>query len=80
MIGPIYEEVKTWSEPVCIAILPDHFTPVELRIHVGEPVPFIIWYPGIVPDEVERYDEISCVTGGYGLLRLRQFMEVLMQY
>ena len=63
-----------------IAILPDHFTPVELRIHVGEPVPFIIWYPGIVPDEVERYDEISCVTGGYGLLRLRQFMEVLMQY
>lgn len=80
MIGPIYEEVKTWSEPVCIAILPDHFTPVELRIHIGEPVPFIIWYPGIVPDEVERYDEVSCVTGGYGLLRLHQFMEVLMQY
>lgn len=79
MVGPIYEEVKTWAEPVCIAVLPDHFTPVELRIHVGEPVPFIIWYPGIVPDDVEKYDEISCVTGSYGLLRLRQFMEVLMQ-
>lgn len=79
MVGPIYEEVKTWAEPVCIAVLPDHFTPVELRIHVGEPVPFIIWYPGIVPDDVEKYDEVSCVTGSYGLLRLRQFMEVLMQ-
>lgn len=78
MIGPIYEEVKNWEEPVCIAVLPDHFTPVEQRIHVGEPVPFIIWHPGITPDDTQVYDEISCVTGSYGLLRLRQFMEALM--
>ena len=79
MIGPIYEEVKDWAEPVCIAVLPDHFTPVEQRIHVGEPVPFIIWHPGIIPDETQVYDEISCVTGGYGLIRLNQFMKLLMQ-
>lgn len=79
MIGPIYEEVKNWEEPVCIAVLPDHFTPVEQRIHVGEPVPFIIWHPGITPDDTQVYDEISCVTGSYGLLRLRQFMEALME-
>lgn len=78
MVGPIYEEVKTWQEPVCIAILPDHFTPVEQRIHVGEPVPFIIWHPGIQPDDTQVYDEVSCVTGSYGLLRLRQFMDTLM--
>ena len=79
MIGPIYEEVKNWEEPVCIAVLPDHFTPVEQRIHVGEPVPFIIWHPGITPDDTQVYDEISCVSGSYGLLRLRQFMEKLME-
>ena len=67
MIGPIYEEVKTWDEPVCIAILPDHFTPVELRVHVGEPVPFIIYYPGIEPDDTQVYDEVSCVTGSSGI-------------
>lgn len=77
MIGPIYEETKTWEEPVCIAILPDHFTPVEKRIHVGEPVPFIIYYPGIEPDTVQSYDEETCVTGGYGLLKLQQFMKTL---
>ena len=80
MIGPIYEEVKTWDEPVCIAILPDHFTPVELRVHVGEPVPFIIYYPGIEPDDTQVYDEVSCVTGSYGILKLKEFMQTIMKY
>lgn len=78
IVKPIYEEVKTWDEPVCIAVLPDHPTPVEMRIHVNEPVPFLIWYPGIEADDVERYDEVSCVSGCYGLLRLQQFMQKLM--
>ncbi len=79
IVGPVYEEVKTWQEPVCIAILPDHPTPVEIRTHVSEPVPFIIWHPGITPDEVTQYDEVSCVQGAYGLLRLQQFMKELMK-
>lgn len=80
IVRPIYEEVSTWKdEPVCIAILPDHPTPVELRTHVDEPVPFIIWYPGITPDSVETYDEISCVSGSYGMLRLEEFMNKFME-
>jgi hypothetical protein len=66
------------QEPVCIAIRPDHPTPVELRIHVNEPVPFLIYYKGIEPDEVQQYDEVSCVSGGYGLLRLQEFMQTFM--
>lgn len=80
MIGPIYEETKTWDEPVCIAILPDHFTPVEMRVHVGEPVPFIIYYPGIEPDDTQVYDEVSCVTGSYGILKLQEFMQTIMKF
>lgn len=80
IVRPIYEEVSTWKdEPVCIAILPDHPTPVELRTHVDEPVPFIIWYPGITPDSVETYDEVSCVSGSYGMLRLEEFMNKFME-
>lgn len=80
IVRPIYEEVSTWKDnPVCIAILPDHPTPVELRTHVDEPVPFIIWYPGITPDSVETYDEVSCVSGSYGMLRLEEFMNKFME-
>ena len=79
LITPIYKEVETWDEPVCIAVLPDHLTPVEQRIHVGQPVPFLIWYRGIDPDEVQQYDEMSCVNGSYGLLKLNEFMQALMK-
>ena len=78
LIAPIYEKVQSWDEPVCIAVLPDHLTPVEQRIHVGQPVPFLIWYRGIVPDDVQQYDEVSCVSGSYGLLKLNEFMQALM--
>lgn len=78
LIAPIYKEVSTWDEPVCIAVLPDHLTPVEMRIHVGQPVPFLIWHRGIEPDSVQQYDEVSCVTGSYGLLKLNEFMQTLM--
>ena len=78
LIKPIFEATEKIDEPVCIAILPDHPTPVEQRIHVNEPVPFLIYYKGIEPDSVEYYDEESCVTGGYGLLRLQQFMQTFM--
>ena len=78
LIAPIYNKVMTWNEPVCIAVLPDHLTPVEMRIHVGQPVPFLIWHRGIQADSVQQYDEVSCVSGAYGLLKLDEFMHALM--
>lgn len=78
LIKPIVDEVNTWIEPVCISVLPDHPTPVEVRTHVKEPVPFLIYYPGIEPDQVEEYDEVSCVSGSYGLLQLQDFMKAFM--
>ena len=78
LVAPIYDEVKTWQEPVSIAVLPDHLTPVEMRIHVGEPVPFLIWHRDITPDDVQCYDEVACAAGGLGLLRLQQFMQTFM--
>lgn len=78
LIKPVYDAISKMEEPVCIAVLPDHPTPVELRIHVNEPVPFLIYYKGIEPDEVQRYDELSCVSGSYGLLRLNEFMQAFM--
>lgn len=78
VVEPIYNEVKQWKEPVAIAVLPDHPTPVEVRTHVKEPVPFLIWHPGIEPDNVQVYDEVSCVAGAYGMLHLTEFMDKFM--
>ena len=79
IVKPVYEAVSEWEEPVCIALLPDHPTPVEIRTHVKEPVPFAIWHRDIQPDKVTTYDEKSCTRGEYGLLSLQQFMETFMK-
>lgn len=80
VVGPIFKEISTWNDtPVCIAVLPDHPTPVEIRTHINEPVPFLIWYPGIIPDEVQTYNEVSCVSGSYGLLHLNEFIETFIR-
>lgn len=79
IVEHIYNEVKTWDEPVCVAVMPDHPTPVEVRTHMKEPVPFLIWHPGIEPDNVQVYDEVSCVSGSYGLLHLTEFMKKFME-
>lgn len=80
IVKPIYDEISTWNEPVRIALLPDHPTPVELRTHVNEPVPFVICGPGITPDNVTKYDEVSCVNGAYGMLRLGEFIKTFITY
>lgn len=77
-VGPIYEAVKDWDEPVAFAVLPDHPTPCELRTHTNEPVPFLIYYPGIEPDSVQTYDEVSCREGGYGFMEKDEFMNLFM--
>lgn len=78
-VGPIYEAVKDWEEPVAIAVLPDHPTPCELRTHTNEPIPFFIWYPGIEPDSVQTFDEASVCEGSYGLLKKDEFINEFMK-
>ena len=78
VVGPIYQAIKDWNEPVAIAVLPDHPTPCELRTHTAEPVPFLIWYPGITPDEVQTFDEVAAQQGFYGLMKEDEFINAFM--
>ncbi len=78
LIGPIYEVVKNFDEPVSIAVLPDHPTPVALRTHTNEPIPFLIYYPGIEADSVQTFDEIAAVDGSYGLFEGDGFINEFM--
>ncbi len=70
----VYETLQTWSEPVAIALLPDHPTPCAIRTHTSKPVPFVIYKPGQTPDNVNRYDEFAAKAGKYGVLEKDQFI------
>lgn len=77
IVGPIYEALKDWDEPVTIAVLPDHPTYCSTKTHVKEPIPFLIYKPGQVADEVKVYDEFSVLKGSYGLLKDNEFIKAV---
>jgi 2,3-bisphosphoglycerate-independent phosphoglycerate mutase len=79
VVKTVLEETAQWEEPLTIALLPDHPTPCALKTHTRKPVPFIIYRPGEVPDDVNKYDEFSSAKGSYGLLRLQEFMQNLIK-
>ena len=75
LLKPILEAIDTWDEPVTIALLPDHPTPCRLKTHTCSPVPFVIYRPGEMPDEVAEYNEFSVEKGKYGVLKGEQFIK-----
>ena len=60
-----------------VALLPDHPTPVEQRIHVRDAVPFAICAPGQKPDGIQHYDEVNCATGSFGTVHGDEFIRAV---
>jgi 2,3-bisphosphoglycerate-independent phosphoglycerate mutase len=78
VIKYIIEETSKMNEPVSIALLPDHPTPCETRIHTGDPVPFMIYNPTLEPDNIMEYNEFSVENGYYGLLKGDEFIKAFL--
>ena len=74
----LVEETSKMDEPVAIAVLPDHPTPCATTVHTKDPVPFIIYKPGVEPDGVEAYDEFTVQQGSYGLIHGADFIKALL--
>jgi 2,3-bisphosphoglycerate-independent phosphoglycerate mutase len=79
LIGRILAGLEQQKMEAIVAVLPDHPTPVEKRVHVRDAVPFAIRDPRRAPDKVERYDEQSCATGGLGTVHGDEFIRAVFQ-
>lgn len=60
-----------------ILLLPDHPTPVELRTHVAESVPFAIY--GLEKDDVKIFSEFSCAKGKFRFLDGLRLMQIFLR-
>jgi 2,3-bisphosphoglycerate-independent phosphoglycerate mutase len=50
-----------------VLVLPDHPTPLEVRTHVAEPVPFIMWGPGLEANGASAYTEEEARATGFAV-------------
>jgi 2,3-bisphosphoglycerate-independent phosphoglycerate mutase len=64
---------------VRLLVMPDHPTPLELKSHVPEPVPFVMWGPGFKANGAAAYSEAAARATGFavtpGHLLMSHFLE-----
>ena len=45
--GEMAAQLRSWrGEPLRVLVMPDHPTPIEVRTHTPDPVPFVLWGQG----------------------------------
>lgn len=76
LVAPVVSGVQ--GKQVSIAVLPDHPTPVAVRGHTPDAVPFLIFRPATEPDKVTAFNEKSCRCGSYGLLHGEEFIRTFL--
>ncbi|OFW61094.1 MAG: hypothetical protein A2133_00485 [Actinobacteria bacterium RBG_16_64_13] len=54
-------------EGVRLLVLPDHPTPLEIKTHVAEPVPFIMWGQGFPANDATAYTENEARATGFAV-------------
>jgi 2,3-bisphosphoglycerate-independent phosphoglycerate mutase len=77
VVGPVVAGLKKSGEDWRVLLLPDHATPISIKTHSRDPVPFTIAGTGIKPDGVERFDEQAAKQGGYGLVEATKLVGMM---
>ncbi len=59
--GPVLECLRELNEPFCLMLLPDHPTPVSIKTHTSDPIPFLI----LRDTDMEIKDSSAVYTESY---------------
>ena len=76
ILAPVLSYLEGCGEDFRVMVLPDHPTPIYLRTHTSDPVPFFIYDSQKVQDGVSAFDEDHAaatkyyVADGYCLMEL----------
>ena len=64
ILKPVYEFLQMSGEDFKILVLPDHPTPLEIRTHSMEPVPFFLYDSTLDAEGVSTFSEASAAETG----------------
>lgn len=78
IVGPVYDALQKY-EHYRILVMPDHPTPVELRTHVAEPVPFAMAGTGITGVLKKPYCERNSFESGFSIENGSDMMEFFLK-
>ncbi len=84
IVGPVLRGLDNYPD-FSVMVMPDHFTPLKLRTHTGDPVPFVIYHKGMTPAEAvssglqRGFNERSAAETGINVDRADRLMDILVR-
>jgi 2,3-bisphosphoglycerate-independent phosphoglycerate mutase len=56
--------LRQYKGDLRVLVMPDHPTPISVRTHTPDPVPFLIWGKGVKPNGADRFTEVEAESTG----------------
>lgn len=77
ILAPVLQYLRGTAEDFKIMILPDHPTPIRVRTHTLDPVPFFIYSSDAVLEGVDTFNELTAAAKNNYLANGYRLMEIL---
>ncbi len=77
VIGPILQGLKAAGEEFRLLVLPDHPTPIAIRTHTGEDVPYLLFDSRAPQDHNWSYNEKEAAESGRFISRGHELIDYL---
>ncbi len=77
IIAPLLDAARD-NPSLRVAVLPDHATPISVKTHVADPVPFAVWGEGIEADRMTSFNEKEAHRGRFRQRSGHRFMPLLL--
>ncbi|MDD5093429.1 MAG: cofactor-independent phosphoglycerate mutase [Dehalococcoidia bacterium] len=74
----IISRLRSWTkDDLRVLVMPDHPTPIKLKTHVPDPVPFVLWGPGFESNGAKSYSENIARSNGLFIEKAHELMGML---
>jgi len=77
VVGTMLKSLKKGKQDFRILVLPDHATPIEVRTHTRDPIPFALYGKGIKKDSIGAYNESLAKDSGLNFDSGHKILEML---
>lgn len=77
IVGPLVKELKEKGEDFRLLILPDHPTPIRVRTHTSDPVPYLLYDSTAEEDHTWNYNEAEGRESGNYVAQGHEIIDLL---
>jgi 2,3-bisphosphoglycerate-independent phosphoglycerate mutase len=60
----VVSRLRQYQGDLRVLVMPDHPTPITIRTHTADPVPFLIWGKGVKANGAKRFTEVEASKTG----------------